>query len=148
MHAIHGFDDEENHPSDDEELDDVLNEVAVSDDGFGVSAEEIRNADGELSEVGAAHEKADDGHNDVVDEGIDDGGEGATDGNTDGEVNYGAAIDEFHEFFAEAAGFFAGFFEGVFGGGESLGAGLFGFGTGFSGLFVCVFDFVAGFSGF
>ena len=51
MDAVHGFDDEEEDPGDDEELEHGLEEFAVGNGGGVVGAEEVGDADGEVVEV-------------------------------------------------------------------------------------------------
>lgn len=103
VEAVHHLDDEEDSEGNNEEIDDILDKVAVSDVGGRVGTEEVGNVDGESRKVETAGEKTSDRHDDVVDERFDDGGEGATDGDTDGEINDAAAVDEFFEFTDEAA---------------------------------------------
>lgn len=100
VEAIHGFDEEEEDPSNNEELDDALNEFAIGNGGFVVKTEKVVNVDGEIVEIYAAGEQTDDRCDDIINERIDDSIESATDCDTNGEVDDGAAIDEFDKFFA------------------------------------------------
>lgn len=105
VEAVHGAHNDENSEGDDEEINDVLDEIAVSDVGDGVGTEDVGDVNGQGREVEAAGEEAGDGHDDVIDKGFDDGGEGATNGDTDGEIHDAAAVDEFAKFFKEVAVF-------------------------------------------
>lgn len=67
IEAVHHFDDNKDSEGDDEEIDDVLNKIAISDVSDGVGTEEVGNVDGEGREVGTTSKKASNGHNDVVD---------------------------------------------------------------------------------
>ena len=109
VHAIDKTDDNEDREGDDEEIDDVLEKIAVGDVGDGVGTEEIGDVEGKGREVETASNKAGDRHDHVVDKGFDDGGEGATNCDTDGEINNAAAIDELAELFHE--GTFGDFFD-------------------------------------
>ncbi len=97
IELIKHFDEDENGEGDEQEIDDILEEVAVGDMGGGVGAEEIGDVDGKGREIETAGEEAGDRHDDVVNERFDDGSEGATDGDANGEVNDATAIDKFFE---------------------------------------------------
>ena len=76
-----------------------MDEVAVADDSGSISAEEIRDGNTETREVCTAADKADDWHNDIVDEGSDDSTEGSTDDDTDGKVHDVTLANECFKFF-------------------------------------------------
>ncbi len=96
--TIHCADNYKNRESNNEKVDNVLDEVTVSDVGGGFGAEDVWDINGEAREVKAASNEASDRHNNVVDEGINNSGESATDGDTDSEINDGATVDKFFEF--------------------------------------------------
>lgn len=100
---VHGADNNEDNEGNEEKVDDVLEEVAVSDVGDGVGTEEVWDVEGETREVETAGEETRNRHDDVVNEGFNNGGKGATDGDTDGEVNDAATIDKLFEFLDEIA---------------------------------------------
>ena len=54
VNAVHGFYDEEEDPSDNEELETGLEEFTVGNGSGVIGAEEVRNADGEIVEIDAA----------------------------------------------------------------------------------------------
>lgn len=101
VHTVDKFDDNEDGEGNNDEVDNILEEVAISNVGNGISAEEIRDVDREGGEIKTAGDEAGDGHDHVIDKGFNDGGKGATDGNTNGEVDDAATIDEFTKFFHE-----------------------------------------------
>lgn len=109
VHAVDEFDNDKDSESNNEEIDDVLQEVAISDVGNGIGAEEIRNVDREGGEIETTGEEAGNRHNHVVDEGFDDGSEGATDGDTNGEVDDATTVDELTKLLHERA--FGDFFD-------------------------------------
>ncbi len=67
IETIDGTHDDEDDESDEQKIDDVLNEVAIGDMGDGVGTEDIGDIDGKLGEVKTASEEAGDRHNDIVD---------------------------------------------------------------------------------
>ena len=98
-------------------MENVLEEGAVADFGGFAGADPAGDGEGEVGEIDAAADEADNWHDEIIDEGIDYGGESAAYGNTYGEIDDGAAIDEFDELFSETAAFFFdgfGFFFDVF----------------------------------
>lgn len=103
VHTVDEFDDDEDSEGDNDEVDDILEEVAISDVSDGIGAKEIGDVDREGREIETAGDEAGDWHNHVVDKRFDDSGEGATDGDTDGEVDDAATIDKFTKLFHERA---------------------------------------------
>ena len=98
-HLVQTLHQEEDHQSQDGEVDDGGDEVAVvqgvEDLVAGLIqnglAEEAGQDDLQLGEVDAAHEDGDDGHDDVVGQGLGDGGEGGADDGTDSQ-RHGVAL--------------------------------------------------------
>lgn len=106
MEVVDDFNHEEDDKSNDEEVDNILDEIAIGNDGLIASAEEVGDSDGELGEVDAASDEPDNWHDDVVYKGINNGSKGRANDDAYGEVDDRAAVDEFSEFFAEGATFF------------------------------------------
>lgn len=100
---VHGADNNEDNEGNEEKVDDVLEEVTVSDVSDRVGAEEVWDVEGKTREVKTAGEEARNRHDDVVNKGFNNSGKGTTDGNTDGEVNDAATIDKLFEFLDEIA---------------------------------------------
>ena len=94
-HAIHESHNDEDTESDDDEVDDVLDEHTVVDAG-------IFYRDAETGEVDTAENETDERGDDVIHEGIDNGGEGAAYDHTYCEIDDGATVDKFFEFGNEA----------------------------------------------
>ena len=106
MEVVDDFDHEEDDKGDDEEVNNILDEIAIGDDSLIASAEEVGDSDGELGKVDAASDEPDNWHDDVIDKGINNGSKGRANDDAYGEVDDRAAVDKFGEFFAEGATFF------------------------------------------
>lgn len=102
-HTVQSTDDNKDTKSDNQEVYDVLDEVAVGDYGRGAAAEEIRNRDCEVFKFGTAANERDDWHQNIIDEGSDDCRESTADDNADGEIHNVAFVDKFFEFIEEGA---------------------------------------------
>lgn len=111
IHAIDESDDNENSKSDNEEVDNVLEEVAVGDMSDRVGSKDIRDVKRKGGKIESAGEETSDGHNHVIYKRFNNGGKSATNSDTDGEVHNITAVDEFTEFFHEGA--FGDFFDRV-----------------------------------
>lgn len=98
------LDEHKNTERDKNEVDDALDEFAVSD---------RCGADGNRKggEVNAAEDETDSRHNNIINEGGDDGGESAPNSDTYGEVENVAAVDKFAEFFIKRTAFGAKFLQ-------------------------------------
>lgn len=101
VELVHKFDNDENSKSDDEEIDDILDEITVGDMSGSIGTEEIGDIDREGRKVKTAGEEASNRHNNIIDERFDDGSESATNSDTDGEINDATAIDKFLELINE-----------------------------------------------
>lgn len=98
LEMIDETDKEEDGESDDEKVDNVLNEVAVGDAGVVVATENVGDGKDERGEVGTTEKNADKRHENVGDERRDDFAESATNDDTDGEIYDATAIDKGFEF--------------------------------------------------
>ena len=97
VELVESFDNDEDGECDDEEIDDILDKITISDMGDGVGTKDVRNIDRKRGEIGTTSEEASDGHNDV----IDNSREGATNSDTDSKIYDAAAIDKFFELLHE-----------------------------------------------
>src|ERR1051325_10954049 len=114
LHGVDALDEQEDGQGDDEEREDVVDELAVGDDGGAGGAGGLhgggvgrRVALDDVEVVGvvdAAQQDADDGHEDVVDEGLDDGAEGGADDDADREVHHGPLHGELLELLPDLHG--------------------------------------------
>ena len=66
LHVVHGTDNEENNESDDEKINDGLNEIAVVDGGRFFEAGKGRDDELEVGEIETADNHGDNGHDDIV----------------------------------------------------------------------------------
>lgn len=67
VEAVNSANDDKNYESNEQEINYVLNEIAVGDVGYGVSAKNIRNINGETSKIKAAGEQAANRHDNIID---------------------------------------------------------------------------------
>ena len=107
MELAHHFDDQEQHQGHQQEVDDGGDEGPVHELG-------VPEAKGQGAEIRAAGDEAQQGIEDVVDQGVDDGGKRTADDNTDGHIYHVAAGDKFLKFLDEAFGAFDQAHGGVF----------------------------------
>jgi len=101
VELVESFDNDEDGECDDEEIDDILNKITISDMGDGVGTKDVRNIDRKRGEIGTTSEEASDGHNDVIDKRFNNSREGATNSDTDSKIYDAAAIDKFFELLHE-----------------------------------------------
>ena len=98
--AVHHLDDQENHESHDDEIDDRGDEVTKAQivcDGFPVH-HLVPQRQLPFGEAQTADENGDDGHENVVGQGLDEGLERAADDHADGHVKHVALDGELFEF--------------------------------------------------
>lgn len=100
LHAVGGFDDQEDHEGDDQEVYDGLDEHAPGDDG-------IPDLRGLFAEVDAAQQNTDERHENVIDERCNDLAEGAANDDCHGKVEHVAAHNEVLEFLEHGVSPFA-----------------------------------------
>lgn len=110
VHTVDESNNDEDSEGNDEEIDDVLKEIAIGDMGDGVGTENIGDIKGEGGKIEATGKETGDRHNHIVHKGFNDGSKSATDGDTNSKVDNISAIDEFAKFFHEST--FGEFFDG------------------------------------
>ena len=111
MELVDDLDQDEDDKGNQEEVNNILNEVTIGNGGTTFAAKEIRNGNAEAGKVEAAADKADQRHDDIVNDWSNDGRKGRADDDTYSEVHDITAIDEVGKFFAEAGAFAASFLE-------------------------------------
>lgn len=103
VELVHSADYDEDDKSNEEEVNNVLEEVSVGNVSNRIGAEEVWDIESEARKIKTTSEKTRDRHNDVVDKRFNNGSEGATDGDTDSEIDDATAVDKFFEFLDEIA---------------------------------------------
>ena len=109
MELVDKFDHNEDYESNEKEVNNILDEVTISNGGTTFAAKDIRNGNAEACKVEAAADKADQRHDDIINDWSNDGRKGRADDDTYSEVHDITAIDEVGKFFAEAGAFAASF---------------------------------------
>ena len=111
-HFVDNADEHEDTKGDNEEVNDVLDKIAVAEMDGGIVTKKAGDSKFKVSKVNTTKNKANGRHNEIVDKGTDDFIESTTDDDPDRKIHNVATIDEIAEFFQNRINFLNIFFEG------------------------------------